>query len=589
MNDYKTHLSEAAAANVEAWLSEPKYDDYREELEGMIQAGEWQALEDAFFKKIEFGTGGIRGKTGLGSNRINKVTMGEAAQALCQYVLQHDPNAGEKGIAIVRDTRLSGEEFMRYVAGVCAAHGFKTYVYDNFRATPQLSFTVRNMGLAAGIVISASHNPPADNGFKAYWSDGGQLVAPHDKAVVEMGNAVTEIKVVDYDKAMAEGRIEVLGKKHDDAYIQAVVNEAVGTARDLSIVYSPLHGAGQTNVLPVLRKAGFENISLVEAQMDPDGNFPTVKGGKPNPEEPGANDMAIEQLQAEQADIAMTNDPDADRIGVMVRHESEVTSLTGNQIFALATDYVLRKRQEKGKLQPTDYIIETIVTTDMVKALTDHYGCVTYDQLPVGIKFIAELMTKKEGGGETFLIGGEESYGITLGDYIREKDGAAGALVAAEHAAELKAEGKTLLDRLYELFAQHGVFVERLDSVYCEGADGFKVMQDAMARLRTLPPAEIGGQRVTAVRDHAARTEKNMETDEEIPLECISANVIALIFNGDSRCRITVRPSGTEPKIKFYVQWYEPANDDVKAQYKQLQSFIQQLSGEMEKVVLNAS
>lgn len=586
MDLYKKHLSPAAAENVETWLNEVKYAEYRDELVALIENSEWEKLEDAFFKKIEFGTGGIRGTTGIGSNRINKVTMGEAAQALCEYAAQHDPEAKEKGIAVVRDNRLTGEEFMKYIAGVCAAHGYKTYVYDSFRATPQLSFTVRNLGCAAGIVVSASHNPASDNGFKAYWSDGGQLVAPHDKAVVEMANAITEITAMDYDAALAKGVVEVLGEDADEAYIQAVVNEAVGEARDISIVYSPLHGAGQTNVLPVLDKVGFTDISLVREQMTPDGNFPTVPGGKANPEEPNANDMAIAQLQAEGADIAMTNDPDADRIGVMVRQGDDIMSLTGNQILALATDYVLKKRQEKGELKPTDYIIETIVTTDMAKALAEHYSARTYDQLPVGIKFIANLITQKEGTGETFLLGGEESYGITLGDYIREKDGAAGALVTAEHAAELKLEGKTLVDRLYELFAQHGVFVERLDSVYCEGAKGFEIMQEAMARIRLDPPSDIAGQKVTAVRDYASSIERNIATGEETPLDCMKTNVVALVFNDDPRCRVSVRPSGTEPKIKFYVQWYEPAKDDVKVQYEALHDFIKELSEAMETVVL---
>jgi phosphoglucomutase/phosphomannomutase len=586
---YAHHLSVAAAENVTVWLNEPKYAQYKSELEAMIADEKWQELEDSFFAKITFGTGGIRGMTGLGSNRINRVTMGEAAQALCQYALQQDPLAPQKGVAIACDVRLTSPEFNRYVAQVCAANGFKTYIYESFRSTPQLSFTVRDLECAIGIVVSASHNPPTDNGFKAYWSDGGQLVAPHDKALVQLAAEIKEIKTTDYDEALAQGHIVVLDASADDTYVEAVVNESLGADRALDIVYSPLHGAGQTNVLPVLKVAGFAHVSTVEAQMVPDGNFPTVPGGKSNPEEPHANDMAIAQLLSEKADIAITNDPDADRIGIMARQGDGAVAFTGNQSLALATDYVLGQLQAKGKLRPTDYAVKTIVTTDMINALTAHYGAKTYDSLPVGIKFIAELMTKKEKTDERFLIGGEESYGLTLGDYIREKDGAAGALVIAELAATLKAQGKTLVDRLFELFVQHGVFAERLDSVYCQGAEGFEVMQAAMARLRSQPPTEVAGHTVTALRDYSVQEERNIVSGETTSLECQKTNVVTLIFNNDSRCRVTVRPSGTEPKMKFYVQWYEAARNaaSVKTQYDEMHTILKELSKALERIVLS--
>ncbi|HEY5695714.1 MAG TPA: phospho-sugar mutase, partial [Candidatus Saccharimonadales bacterium] len=342
------NLSSEALKNVEQWLNEPKYAEYRDELVEMIEAERWKDLEDAFFKVIEFGTAGRRGTTGVGSNRINRVTIGESAQALCLYARSFDEHAAEKGIVIACDTRLSSPELSRYSAQVCAANGFKTYLFDNFRSTPELSFAVRHLGAAVGIVISASHNPPLDNGFKAYWSDGAQLVAPHDKGVLDVADEINEIHAVDFDQAVQEGKIVIIGEKVDEAYIEAVVNEAEGTERDVKIIYSPLHGAGQTNTLPVLRAAGFKDVLPVEDQMVPDGNFPTIENGKPNPEDKPANERTVAQMLAEKADIAITNDPDADRIGVMVRQNDEPIYFSGNQTAVLATDYALKRLKEKG-------------------------------------------------------------------------------------------------------------------------------------------------------------------------------------------------------------------------------------------------
>jgi phosphoglucomutase/phosphomannomutase len=581
----REHLSEASVENISKWLSEPLYAEYKPELEAMITAGQWKQLEDAFFQVIEFGTGGRRGTTGVGSNRINKVTIGESAQALCLYAKSADEAAPQKGVVIAYDTRLSSPELSRYAAQVCAANGFKTYLFESFRSTPELSFAVRHLGSAVGIVISASHNPPADNGFKAYWSDGGQLVAPHDKGVTQLGAGITEIHSVDFDEAVADGRIVLIGKDVDDAYVAAAVAEAVGTHRDLKIAYSPLHGAGQTNVLPLLKAAGFNDIVLVEDQMVPDGNFPTVENGKPNPEEKPANDRVVALMMAEHADIAVTNDPDADRIGVMVRQGDEPVYLNGNQSAALATDYVLRKMQQAGALTPDHYVAKTIVTTDMLTALADHYGVRLYGSMLIGFKYIGELILKKEGTGETFVIGGEESYGLLKGAYARDKDGASGALILAEYAAELKAEGKTLYDRLLELYAEHGVFVERLDTIYCLGADGFAQMQDMMRRLRESTPTRIGSEAVTAVLDYKTLQRRDLTTGEMTTIDCLSGNVLVLEF-GDVRRRITVRPSGTEPKIKFYVQWHSQVGGDAESTFEDVMHHIEGLSRELEGILL---
>jgi phosphoglucomutase len=587
-DELSKHLSTEAIKNVNAWLSEPKYIEYRAELVAMIEAEKWQDLEDAFFKVIEFGTGGRRGATGVGSNRINRVTIGESAQALCLYARSLDENAPKKGIAIAYDTRLTSPELSRFTAQVCAANGFKTYVFESFRSTPELSFAVRRLGAAAGIVISASHNPPQDNAFKGYWSDGGQLVAPHDKGVMDFGATITEIHTVDFDQAVTAGSIVILGKDMDAAYIKAVANESVGVDRDVKIVYSPMHGAGSTNTLPVLSAAGFKDISLVEPQMIPDGNFPTIENNKPNPEEKVANSAAVAQMLTQKADIAITNDPDADRIGVMVREGDEAIYLNGNQSAVLATDYVLRKMQEKGELTPKHYIAKTIVTTDMLGALADFYGVKMYTNMLIGFKYISELILDKEKTDEIFVIGGEESYGLLKGSYAHDKDGAVGALSLAEYAAELKKEGKTLYDRLLELFVQHGLYTERLDSVYFIGASGFDKMQKVMADLRATPLRSIGDYKVTAMIDYQTLERQDLLRGGITPIDCIKGNVIVLEIDDDYRKRVTIRPSGTEPKLKFYVQWWESASgiDQVRAQSDETNAKLEALSKTLGNLLL---
>ncbi len=586
MNDVlQKNLSPEAVKNITDWLEKPQYSEYKAELEGMIRDARWKELEDAFFTVIEFGTAGRRGQTGIGSNRINRVTIGESTQALCLYAAQIDPGAAKKGVVIACDTRLSSPELSRYAACVAAANGFTTYVFDGFRATPELSFAVRHLGCAVGIVISASHNPPLDNGFKAYWSDGAQLVSPHDKGVLQVAATLDMIAALDdFSAAVAQGDITVLGPEMDEAYQAAVVDQAVGSARDLSIVYSPLHGAGQTNTLPVLKKAGFTSILTVKDQMVPDGNFPTIENGKPNPEEKAANDQAVALMLAENADIAITNDPDADRIGVIVRQGDEPVYLSGNQAFALATAYVLSKMRQTGVLSPKHYIAMTIVTTDMIRAIADDFGVTTYGNMLIGFKYIGRLILSKETTDEQFVIGGEESYGLLKGDYARDKDGAAGALPLAEYAAELKSQGKTLWDALLELYEKYGLYMERLDTLQYPGADGFLKMQEIMKSLQSNPPAEVDGTTITAVLDYTTLKRHDLTTGATTPIDCDSGNVLVYEF-GDARRRVTIRPSGTEPKIKFYVQWYFDSTD-VRADYESNQHVLESLSRALEGIAL---
>lgn len=582
----REHVSESAARNIEEWLTKPKFAEYKSELEAMISAERWSDLEDSFFKVIEFGTAGRRGTTGVGSNRINRITIGESAQALCLYLNQHDEAAAQKGIVIAYDTRLSSPELSRYVAQVCAANGFKTYLFESFRSTPELSFAVRHLEAAAGIVVTASHNPPADNGFKAYWSDGAQIAAPHDTGILEIADSITEIIDTDYDAAITSGDIELIGKEVDDAYIEAGANEAVGTARDVSIVYSPLHGAGQTNVLPILALAGFNQVSPVMSQMVPDGSFPTIPTGKPNPQELKANELAVEQMLRESADIAITNDPDADRFGIMIRQDRSVHYLTGNQAAVVGADYVLSAMKEAGILTADHYLVKTIVTSDMLTAIAKAYGASIYDNLLVGFKYVGELILKNESTDKKFVMGAEESYGFLKGDYARDKDGASGALVLAEAAAHFKQQGKTLYDRLHEMYTEHGLYLELLADTYFEGASGFATMQKAMADIRSEVPREVGGRSVTAVLDYKTLLRTNLADGSTTPIDSINGNVVALEFEGDSRRRITIRPSGTEPKLKIYAQWHEDAEADTRSQYARLNEDMRELAQTFERYLL---
>ena len=582
MNDYRAHLSSDAANNVASWLTKPKYEVYKAELERMIADEMWQELEDAFFKEIEFGTGGRRGIVGLGANRINRVTIGESAQALCEYAATFDTNAEQKGVVIACDTRLSSPELSRYVACVCAANGFKTYIFESFRSTPELSFAVRELGCAAGVVITASHNAPMYNGFKAYWSDGAQLVPPHDKGVLDVADTIEHIRALDdYDAAVIEGRIIEIGDKIDEAYINAVLNERMGTGTNLRIAYSPLHGAGQRNTLPVLQRAGFEVLTVPE-QMIPDGHFPTMEDGRANPEKRPANDRVVALMWAENADIAVSNDPDADRLGIMVRHGDKTIYLTGNQTAALVTEYALKKLSKRKEITPKHYIAKTIVTTDLLTAIAAEYGVECVGNLHVGFKWICEVISKREVDGGVFVTGSEESFGLMKGSYTRDKDGAV-SLIIAEYAAELKAEGKTLYDALLAMYEKYGIYNEHLDTMTCEGAQGFADMQTIMRSIREKPVEEIASHKVTAMLDYASGVRTDTASHETTEIDAIKSNVFVLEF-GDARRRITIRPSGTEPILKFYIQWFQDEGKD-EATYELLSEKLENMSRELEGVL----
>lgn len=579
-------LSPAAAQHLRQWLGQPKYIDYRSDIKQLIAEGDWLELEDSFFKVLEFGTAGRRGKTGVGPNRINKITIGESTQGLCSYLATEVDSA--KSLVIAYDTRTTSQDLAEYAAQVAAANNFKVYLFDGYRPTPELSFMVRHLQAAAGIVISASHNPPADNGFKAYWSDGGQLVSPHAEAVLAASQAVADIKAVDYQTAIDADQIVILSEAEDQSYYDAVLKQSQGQARELKIVYSPLHGAGQRNVLPILTQAGFK-IGVVEDQMTPDGNFPTISNQKPNPENPNANQLAAKQMLSTKADLAITTDPDADRLAVVVNRNQQPQLLTGNQTAALIADYLLSKLQTKhGDLEQRFYLAKTIVTTELLTEIANYYNTQMFGDHLVGFKYIGQEIESHLADGLQFVMGGEESYGVLVGDYARDKDAASGALPIAELAAELKIEGRDLYDKLLELFARHGIFTETLGNIEFPGAVGFQQMQELMARLRSQPPTTIAEQSVSVVKDYKTLTRTEIATGAESKLECSdSGNVLVFEF-GDSRRRLTIRPSGTEPKIKLYLQWWTGASDQpIAAQVQKAEQEVTDLLASIEAELIN--
>lgn len=560
------HLSESAYQNLQKWLTEPRFAEFKPEIEALMASENWQALEDAFFMDIEFGTAGMRGIVGVGPNRINDVTVGAAAQGLAQFLLKKSAESATRGVVIAYDTRNSSRQLAELTARVIVGNGLTAYLFENFRATPELSFAVRHLQAVAGVVISASHNPPEYNGFKAYANYGGQLVAPDDRGVMDQVHAVTEIKMGDL------AQVKMIGEEVDQAYLDAVINGQSVSDPQLSIVYSPLHGAGQTSVLPVLRQLGFQ-VSTVEAQMTPDGNFPNVVNHKPNPEEPGANTLATEQMLAENADIAITTDPDADRLSVIINYRGKVITLDGNQSATLIMNYVMKNAD------PTNaYVCKTIVTTDFITAIAQKYGIKMYDDMLIGFKFLGELIEEKTPLGERFLAGGEESYGVLVGTHARDKDAASGALIIAKYADELKKAGKTLYDELLALYEEFGVYQEGLATAEFTGAVGFNKMKQLMNDLRENPLQELGGLPVTAVLDYNTLIKTDLATGSQTPFSCRQKGNVLVYEFGDERNRLTIRPSGTEPKIKLYLKRYEPVNPyaDVQTQSQVMRDYMNQ-------------
>lgn len=536
------------------WTGEAYDVETRTRVNAMLN-GDPKELEDAFYKNLEFGTGGLRGIMGIGTNRMNKYTVGMATQGLANYVRKSFPDQALR-VAISYDSRNNSADFACITAGVFAENGFDVFLFDNLRPVPELSFSIRHLQCQVGVMITASHNPKEYNGYKAYWQDGAQLTAPHDKNVIEEVLKITDPSMVRFGTC-PHSRIHTIGEDVDRVYLDSILSltlspESVARHRDLKIVYTPLHGSGVRMVPRALRQIGFEKIYSVPEQEISDGNFPTV--ASPNPEESSALTMAIEVAEREGADLVMATDPDADRVGIAVRDaEGTIRLLNGNQTASLLTYYLLTRWNELGKLNENTYMVKTIVTTELMRAMADRFGIQMYDVL-TGFKYIAEVIRNNE-GKRTFIGGGEESYGFNVGEFVRDKDAVIACVMVAECAAWAADQGLTLYGLLQRIYEEYGLYKESLISLTKKGKDGLEQIAQMMVDLRNNPPTELAGSKVVKVLDY------NQPEVTGLP----KSNVLR--FFAEDGSVVSVRPSGTEPKIKFY---FGVKGDDVDAKLKAL-------------------
>ncbi len=547
MGNYK--IDNEILNRAKIWLDGNYDEETKAEIRNMIE-NDPEGLTEAFYKDLEFGTGGLRGIMGVGTNRMNKYTVGMATQGLANYLKKMFPNNKTISIAIATDSRNNNTFFADTTASVMSANGIKVFMFDELRPTPELSFAIRHLGCQAGVVITASHNPPEYNGYKAYWEDGGQLVAPHDKNVIEEVKKIRNINDVKFDRN--DDLIEIIGEEVDRVYIEKIKGlslspEIIARQKDMKIVYTPIHGAGVKLVPESLKAFGFENIFNVPEQDIPDGNFPTVKS--PNPEEPAALAMALEKAREVDAALVMATDPDTDRVGIAVRNnKGEFVLLNGNQTATLLINYLLKKWKEKGKVTGNEYIVKTIVTSEILKDIADKNGIKTYDTL-TGFKYIAEILRLLE-GKQTFIGGGEESYGYLVGDFVRDKDAVISCCMIAETAAWAADEGKTLYDLLPDIYVEFGFYKERLISIVRKGKAGAEEIQKMMEEYRANPPKQINGSDVVLIKDYLISKEIDKISGKESNIDLPKSNVLQFFLKDGSK--ISVRPSGTEPKIKFY-------------------------------------
>jgi len=573
-----TGLDAITRQKVQTWISGSYDTETKSTVQELIDNQNEIELADAFYKDLEFGTGGLRGVIGVGSNRMNRYTVGAATQGLANHLRKNFPNQ-EISVAIAYDSRNKSPEFAEVTADVFSANGIKVFLFKELRPTPELSFAIRLLGCQSGVVITASHNPKEYNGYKAYWNDGAQVVAPHDKAIIA---EVAAIQSVDDIKFMGNAALVTLvGEEIDEEYLEKVIaknvvnREVIHRQHGLKIVFTPIHGTGITLVPRALAKIGFTNVSIVEAQSTPDGNFPTVV--YPNPEEKEALTLAMNQAMELDADLVMATDPDADRVGSAVKNaQGEWQLLNGNQMASLIIFYLLRAWKDAGKLTGKEFVAKTIVTTDLINKMCERYGVTCYDTL-TGFKYIAGVIRDLE-GKEQFIGGGEESYGYLIGDAVRDKDAIASCAMIAELTAYAKDGGLSLFDLLTEMYMENGFYYEGLISLTKKGKEGAEEIQRMMADMRNNPPAEVAGSKPVTILDYQNLVSKDVATGQETPIEVglgiEKSNVIQLLLADGSK--VSARPSGTEPKIKFYVSVNAPLDkpEDFDAVYDSLQAKV---------------
>lgn len=563
------------------WLNDPSIDEEtKEELKSI--EGNNAEIEDRFYKELEFGTAGLRGVIGNGSNRMNKYTVTKATQGLANYINKNNPQ--NKGVAISYDSRHMSKEFSEYTALCLNANGIKTYVFEELRPVPELSFAVRELNCIAGVMITASHNPPKYNGYKVYWEDGAQIVPPHDKGIITEVNSIEDfstIKKIAKEEAIEKGLYNVIGKEMDDKYIETLKNLVLNldtikkVQKDVNIVYTPLHGAGNVPVQRILKEIGFENVYVVPEQEKPDGDFPTVD--YPNPEDERAFKLALELAKKVNADVVLANDPDADRLGVYAKDSKtgEYHSFTGNMSGLLIAEYELSQKQERGEIPANGALIKTIVSSNLADAIAKEYNLKLVEVL-TGFKYIGEQMRLFEQTGEnTYMFGFEESYGCLVGTHARDKDGIAAVMALCEAAAYYKTKGYTLWDQMMNIYEKYGYYKELTVSITKEGISGADEIKQIMENIRQNPITQLGKYKVLKFRDYKQGTIKDLETGKVENTNLPTSNVLYFDLNNDAWC--CVRPSGTEPKIKFYIGIKESNMEDAEKSLKELAEKVKTL------------
>ena len=572
-------MDAAIQDKINSWLN-GSFDQATKDEITRLQQDNPGELADAFYRNLEFGTGGLRGIMGTGTNRMNKYTVGMATQGYANYLKQSFPDK-EVRVAIAHDSRNNSRFFVETTAGVFAANGIRVFLFESLRPTPELSFAIRHLQCQGGVVCTASHNPKEYNGYKAYWTDGGQLVPPHDKNVIKEVEKIGSVEEVKWDGG--ERNITLIGSELDEAYLGmvkglSVYPEVIAKQHDLKIVYTPIHGTGIKLVPEVLKRFGFTNVHIVAEQSEPNGNFPTVV--YPNPEEKETMSIGLQKAKELDADILLGTDPDADRVGIGIKNNhDEWVLMNGNQTAVLAFNYVIEARKTKGIARPEDMVITTIVTTDMINRIAEGNNVACYNVL-TGFKWIAEMIREKE-GKEHYIIGGEESFGLMIGDQIRDKDAVSAVALLCEMAAYEKEKGRTLFDKLIDLYIQYGFYKEDLISITKKGMDGQQQIAAMMESYRNNPPAVINGSQVVELLDYELRKGKNLQTGVEWDIQLPKSNVLQFILADGSQ--ISARPSGTEPKIKFYfsVNAALPSPDEFDNLNKELGAKIKAIIADM--------
>ncbi len=569
-----------AREKAQSWLNQKIDIDFKEGIQELLDGNE-QDLTEAFYKDLEFGTGGLRGIMGVGSNRINKYTIGMATQGLSNYLLKTFPNEEIK-VAIAYDCRNNSNYFSEITSAVFSANGIKVYVFEELRPTPELSYAIRTLGCKSGVVLTASHNPKEYNGYKAYWDDGAQVTPPHDTNIIEEVQSITSLTDIKF-KAN-KNLIEKIGDSIDKEYLESIKTlaldpEAIKNGSDINIVFSSIHGTGITMVPPALKMLGFSNVHIVEEQAEPDGNFPTVI--YPNPEEAEALTLALKLANETDADLLMATDPDADRVGIAAKGVSgRFELMNGNQMVSLLAYYTLKKRMELGTLDTnTQYMVKTIVTTNLFDTICEDYNMPCFNTL-TGFKYIATTIRELE-GPKQFIGGGEESYGYMPSATTRDKDAIATCTLIAEMAAYARFNGKTLWNLLEDIYTKYGVWYDSMTAITRKGIQGADEISGKMKQFRETPPKQLGGENVVIIKDYLTGKEKNITSGKESSMDFPSSNVLQ--FFTESGSKISVRPSGTEPKIKFYFSLTKAINNktEIDSTQSELKTKIDQIINDL--------